>query len=155
MFPCPNGLHLLLLYYCLQRVFCQRFVTIIKPLQGLALVSLSLCFNKCAIMLRSRQQASSKSCGLNFHRLGLPLIFICAYPQPQRVRFTDCGGKVFPVLGSATSTEVLQCLMHPARWCIPVHYYINNSVWRFLIEKKWLSWHSLVVCFGYIGLLSQ
>lgn len=36
--------------------------------------------------------------------------FIRTYPGPQRVRFTDCGAKVFPVLVSATSTELLQLL---------------------------------------------
>lgn len=61
-------------------------------------------------MPEARQTASvsAKPCGLNFHRLGLPLIFICAHAGPQRVRFTDCGAEVFPVLGSATSTEVPQ-----------------------------------------------
>lgn len=38
-------------------------------------------------------------------------VFICAYPPPQRVRFTDCGAKAFPVLGSATSTEVVVSLI--------------------------------------------
>lgn len=67
-------------------------------------------------MPRTRR-VSAKPCGLNFHRLGLSLIVICAYPRPQRVRFTDCGAKVFPVLGSATSTEVLQSLQYlRCRW---------------------------------------
>ena len=74
----------------------------------------------------------ARPCGLNFHRLGLPLIFIRAYPRPQRVRFTDCGAKVFPVLGSATSTEVLQPLQclgrsHVATLCNMLQDYGNTD----------------------------
>lgn len=84
-----------------------------------------LCFNKCTLYAQGQTASmSAKLCGLNFHRLGLPLIFICAYPRPQRVRFTDCGAKVFPVLGSATSTEVLQPLQCLGLSHVPVHCYM-------------------------------
>lgn len=84
-----------------------------------------LCFNKCSLYTQGQTASvSAKPCGLNFHRLGLPLIFICAYPRPQRVRFTDCGAKVFPVLGSATSTEVLQPLQSRGRSRVPTCCYM-------------------------------
>lgn len=86
-----------------------------------------LCFNKCTLHARGQTaNVSAKPCGLNFHRLGLPLIFICAYSRPQRVRFTDCGAKVFPVLGSATSTEVLQSLQYLSYSYVPAPCYIQN-----------------------------
>lgn len=90
---------------------------------------LLLSFNKCTLYAQGQTASvSAKPCGLNFHRLGLPLIFICAYPQPQRVRFTECGAKVLPVLGSATSTEVLQplrnlrCCHEPTRCYMIILY---------------------------------
>lgn len=84
-----------------------------------------LCFNKCTLYAQGQTASmSAKLCGLNFHRLGLPLIFICAYPRPQRVRFTDCGAKVFPVLGLATSTEVLQPLQCLGLSHVPIHCYM-------------------------------
>lgn len=43
--------------------------------------------------------------------------FIRTYPRPQRVRFTDCGAKVFPVLVSATSTQLLLPLQCFGRSC--------------------------------------
>lgn len=92
-----------------------------------------LCFNKWILYAQGQTaHVSAKPCGLNFHRLGLPLIFICAYPRPQRVRFTDCGAKVFPVLGSATSTEVLQSLQclgcsHLLTRCYIQNYYLNTD----------------------------
>lgn len=94
-------------------------------------VRLLLCFNKWTLYAWGQTaNISAKPCGLNFHRLGLPLILICAYPRPQRVRFTDCGAKVFPVLVSATSTEVLQsrqCLgcIHVLTPCYMQNYYVS------------------------------
>lgn len=99
----------------------------------IVLVCFLLCFNKCTLYARGQTaHVSAKPCGLNFHRLGLPLIFIRAYPRPQRVRFTDCGAKVFPVLGSATSTEVLQSLQclgcsRLLTHCYMQNYYLNSD----------------------------
>ena len=91
------------------------------------LVCFALCFNRWTLYaLGQTANLSAKPCGLNFHRLGLPLIFICAYPRPQRVRFADCGAEVFPVLGSATSTEVLQSLQCLGCSHAPAPCYIQN-----------------------------
>lgn len=100
------------------------------------LIRFLLRFNKCTLYARGQTASvSAKPCGLNFHRLGLPLIVICAHAGPQRVRFTDCGAEVFPVLGSATSTEVPQPhegLSFALRWIVA---HIQNH-FRFVTESN-------------------
>lgn len=90
-------------------------------------------FNKCTLYAQSQTPSvSARTCGLTFDRLRLPQ-YSSVHIRDHRVRFTDCGAKVFPVLGSATSTEVLLPLQCLGCSDVPIHCYTETLISSFFL----------------------